>query len=208
MGKYNGPSCRLCRRAGEKLFLKGDRCFTPRCAVERRHNPPGDVSNRRRRPTDYAVHLREKQKARQMYGVMEGQFRKYMTTAFNTPGISGLNLLRTLERRLDNVVFLLNFADSRKQARQFVNHGHFTVNGVKTDIPSYQVRIGDVIGWKESTKSSDFYKDRTEGIPKRLIPGWLAFNQDDMSGQVTSLPADEDLQESINSRLIVEFYSR
>ena len=208
MGKYNGPSCRLCRRAGEKLFLKGDRCFTPRCAVERRHNPPGDVSNRRRRPTDYAVHLREKQKARQMYGVMEGQFRKYMTTAFNTPGVSGLNLLRSLERRLDNVVFLLNFADSRKQARQFVNHGHFTVNGVKTDIPSYQVRIGDVIGWKESTKSSDFYKDRTEGIPKRLIPGWLAFNQDDMSGQVTSLPADEDLQESINSRLIVEFYSR
>ena len=208
MGKYNGPSCRLCKRAGEKLFLKGDRCFTPRCAVERRHNPPGDVSNRRRRPTDYAVHLREKQKARQMYGVMEGQFRKYMTTAFNTPGVSGLNLLRTLERRLDNVVFLLNFADSRKQARQFVNHGHFTVNGVKTDIPSYQVRIGDVIGWKESTKSSDFYKDRTEGIPKRLIPGWLAFNQDDMSGQVTSLPADEDLQESINSRLIVEFYSR
>ena len=208
MGKYNGPSCRLCRRAGEKLFLKGDRCFTPRCAVERRHNPPGDVSNRRRRPTDYAIHLREKQKARQMYGVMEGQFRKYMTAAFNTPGVSGLNLLRSLERRLDNVVFLLNFADSRKQARQFVNHGHFTVNGVKTDIPSYQVRIGDVIGWKESTKSSDFYKDRTEGIPKRLIPGWVAFNQDDMSGQITSLPADEDLQESINSRLIVEFYSR
>ena len=208
MGKYNGPSCRLCRRAGEKLFLKGDRCFTPRCAVERRHNPPGDISNRRRRPTDYAVHLREKQKARQMYGVMEGQFRKYMTAAFNTPGISGLNLLRSLERRLDNVVFLLNFADSRKQARQFVNHGHFTVNGVKTDIPSYQVRIGDVIGWKETTKSSDFYKDRTDGLPKRLIPGWLAFNQDDMSGQITSLPADEDLQESINSRLIVEFYSR
>jgi len=208
MGKYNGPSCRLCRRAGEKLFLKGDRCFTPRCAVERRHNPPGDVSNRRRRPTDYAIHLREKQKARQMYGVMEGQFRKYMTAAFNTPGISGLNLLRSLERRLDNVVFLLNFADSRKQARQFVNHGHFTVNGVKTDIPSYQVRIGDVIGWKETTKSSDFYKDRTDGLPKRLIPGWLAFNQDDMSGQITSLPADEDLQESINSRLIVEFYSR
>ena len=208
MGKYNGPSCRLCRRAGEKLFLKGDRCFTPRCAVERRHNPPGDVSNRRRRPTDYAVHLREKQKARQMYGVMEGQFRKYMTAAFNTPGISGLNLLRTLERRLDNVVFLLNFADSRKQARQFVNHGHFTVNGVKTDIPSYQVRVGDVIGWKESKKSSEFYKDRTDGIPRRIIPGWLAFNQDDMNGQVTSLPADEHLQESINSRLIVEFYSR
>lgn len=208
MGKYIGPSCRLCRRAGEKLFLKGDRCFTPRCAVERRHNPPGDISNRRRRPTDYALHLREKQKARQMYGVMESQFRKYMTAAFNSPGISGSNLLRTLERRLDNVVFRLSFADSRKQARQFVGHGHFMVNGVKTDIPSYQVRVGDVIGWKENVKTTDFYKDRIEGVPKRPVPGWLSLNQDDMAGQVTSLPADEDLQETINSRLIVEFYSR
>ncbi len=208
MGKYIGPSCRLCRRAGEKLFLKGDRCFTPRCAVERRHNPPGDISNRRRRPTDYALHLREKQKARQMYGVMESQFRKYMTAAFNSPGVSGSNLLRTLERRLDNVVFRLSFADSRKQARQFVGHGHFMVNGVKTDIPSYQVRVGDVIGWKENVKTTDFYKDRIEGLPKRPVPGWLTLNQDDMAGQVTSLPADEDLQETINSRLIVEFYSR
>ncbi len=208
MGKYIGPSCRLCRRAGEKLFLKGDRCFTPRCAVERRHNPPGDISNRRRRPTDYALHLREKQKARQMYGVMESQFRKYMTAAFNSPGVSGSNLLRTLERRLDNVVFRLSFADSRKQARQFVGHGHFLVNGVKTDIASYQVRVGAVIGWKENVKSTDFYKDRVDGIPKRPVPGWLTLNQDDMAGQVTSLPADEDLQESINSRLIVEFYSR
>ncbi len=208
MGKYIGPSCRLCRRAGEKLFLKGDRCFTPRCAVERRHNPPGDISNRRRRPTDYALHLREKQKARQMYGVLESQFRKYMTAAFNSPGVSGSNLLRTLERRLDNVVFRLSFADSRKQARQFVGHGHFLVNGVKTDIPSYQVRVGDVIGWKENVKSTDFYKDRIDGIPKRPVPVWLTLNQDDMAGQVTSLPADEDLQETINSRLIVEFYSR
>ena len=208
MGRYIGPSCRLCRRAGEKLFLKGDRCFTPRCAVERRHNPPGDIATRRRRPTDYALHLREKQKARQMYGVMESQFRKYMTAAFNSPGVSGSNLLRTLERRLDNVVFRLSFADSRKQARQFVGHGHFLVNGIKTDIPSYQVRVGDVIGWKENVKSTDFYKDRIEGIPKRPVPGWLSLNQDDMAGQVTSLPADEDLQETINSRLIVEFYSR
>ena len=208
MGRYIGPSCRLCRRAGEKLFLKGDRCFTPRCAVERRHNPPGDIATRRRRPTDYALHLREKQKARQMYGVMESQFRKYMTAAFDSPGVSGSNLLRTLERRLDNVVFRLSFADSRKQARQFVGHGHFLVNGIKTDIPSYQVRVGDVIGWKENVKSTDFYKDRIEGIPKRPVPGWLSLNQDDMAGQVTSLPADEDLQETINSRLIVEFYSR
>jgi small subunit ribosomal protein S4 len=176
--------------------------------VERRHNPPGDISNRRRRPTDYALHLREKQKARQMYGVLESQFRKYMTAAFNAPGISGSNLLRTLERRLDNVVFRLSFADSRKQARQFVGHGHFLVNGVKTDIPSYQVRVGDVIGWKENVKTTDFYKDRIEGVPRRPVPGWLSLNQDDMAGQVTSLPADEDLQETINSRLIVEFYSR
>ena len=114
MGRYTGPSCRLCRRSGEKLFLKGDKCFTPRCAFEKRRNPPGDVSRRRRRPTDYAVHLREKQKAKYIYGVMEGQFRRYMTEAFNTPGVTGMNLLRTLERRLDNVVFQLGFSDSRK----------------------------------------------------------------------------------------------
>ena len=137
MGRYTGPSCRLCRRAGEKLFLKGDRCFTPRCAVERRHSPPGNQNNRRRRPSDYGVHLREKQKARQIYGVMEGQFRRYMSEAFSSPGISGFNLLRTLERRLDNIVYLLGFADSRKQARQMVRHGHITVKGVKTDIPSF-----------------------------------------------------------------------
>lgn len=208
MGRYTGPSCRLCRRAGEKLFLKGDRCFTPRCAVEKRHSPPGNRSTRRRRTSDYGLHLREKQKARQMYGVMEGQFRHYMSEAFNTPGITGLNLLRTLERRLDNVVFLLGFADSRKQARQMVNHGHFRVNSVKTDIPSYLVNVNDVIAWKESLKSTDFYRDRTDGIPKRPLPSWLTLDQADMVGQVMSMPPDEDLQQAIDSRLIVEFYSR
>lgn len=143
-----------------------------------------------------------------MYGVMEGQFRRYMGEAFENPGITGDHLLRTLERRLDNVIYLLGFADSRKQARQFVNHGHFLVNGKKTDIPSYQVRVGDVISWKESDKQSDFFKERTDGIPKRPIPSWLSLNRDDMSGQVVTLPADEDLQQAINSRLIVEFYSR
>ena len=208
MGRYTGPSCRLCRRAGEKLFLKGDRCFTPRCAVEKRHTPPGDRSNRRRRTSDYGLHLREKQKARQMYGVMEGQFRHYMTEAFNSPGITGLNLLRTLERRLDNVVFLMGFADSRKQARQMVCHGHFRVNDVKTDIPSYLVKVNDVIAWKESLKSTDFYRERTDGIPKRPLPSWLTLNQQDMVGQVMSMPPDEDLQQAIDSRLIVEYYSR
>lgn len=208
MGRYTGPSCRLCRRAGEKLFLKGDRCFTPRCAIERRHAPPGDQSTRRRRPSDYGLHLREKQKARQMYGVMEGQFRRYMGEAFDTPGITGVHLLRTLERRLDNVIYLLGFADSRKQARQMVNHGHFLVNGRKTDIPSYMVDAGDAIAWREPVKRTDFFKERTQGIPKRPIPSWLSLNHDDMTGQVVTLPADEDLQQAINSRLIVEFYSR
>lgn len=208
MGRYTGPSCRQCRRAGEKLFLKGDRCFTPRCAVERRHAPPGDQHNRRRRPSDYGTHLREKQKARQIYGVMEGQFRRYMADAFNTPGITGLNLLRTLERRLDNIVYLLGFADSRKQARQMVRHGHFTVNGVKTDIPSFQVKAGQTIAWKESVKGSDFFRERTDGIPKRPIPPWLSLDAVEMVGQVVALPADEDLTQAINSRLIVEYYSR
>ena len=208
MGRYTGPSCRLCRRSGEKLFLKGDKCFTPRCAFEKRRNPPGDVSRRRRRPTDYAVHLREKQKAKYIYGVMEGQFRRYMTTAFNTPGVTGINLLRTLERRLDNVVFQLGFADSRKQARQSVMHGHFRVNGVKTDVPSFQVSPGDVLSWKESIKTTDFYAARIDGVPKRPVPAWLSLDSGEMVGTVVSLPSDEDLQAIVDSRLIVEFYSR
>jgi small subunit ribosomal protein S4 len=131
-----------------------------------------------------------------------------MADAFDAPGITGLNLLRTLERRLDNVIFLLGFADSRKQARQIVLHGHFRVNGKRTDIASYQVGVGDVIAWKESDKATDFYKERTDGIPKRPVPPWLVLDQSDMTGRVLSLPANEDLQQSINSRLIVEFYSR
>ena len=208
MGRYTGPSCRLCRRAGEKLFLKGDRCFTPRCAFERRRTPPGDVSRRRRRASDYGVHLLEKQKAKYIYGVYESQFRRYMAEAFKAPGITGLNLLRSLERRLDNVIFLLGYADSRKQARQMVLHGHFRVNGTKTDIPSYQAKVGDIITWKESVKSTDFFKERTDGIPKRPIPAWLDLDRSEMSGRVMSLPADEDLAQTIDSRLIVEFYSR
>ena len=154
------------------------------------------------------MHLREKQKARQIYGVMEGQFRRYMADAFSSPGISGLNLLRTLERRLDNVVYLLGFADSRKQARQMVRHGHFTVRGVKTDIPSFLVRAGDTIAWKESSRNSDFFKERTDGIPKRPIPSWLSLDINEMVGEIVALPSDEELTQTINSRLIVEFYSR
>ncbi len=208
MGRYTGPSCRLCRRAGEKLFLKGERCFTPRCAIERRRSAPGEQSRRRRRPSDYGVHLLEKQKAKYIYGVLESQFRKYMAQAFDAPGVTGLNLLRSLERRLDNVIFLLGFADSRKQARQMVLHSHFQVNGKRTDIPSYQVEVGDVISWKESDKTTDYFAERTDGIPKRPVPEWLMLDQTDMTGRVMNMPADEDLQQAINSRLIVEFYSR
>jgi small subunit ribosomal protein S4 len=208
MGRYTGPSCRLCRRAGEKLFLKGDRCFSPRCAIERRHIPPGGGGQRRRRVSDYGVHLREKQKARQMYGVMENQFRKYMTDAFNTPGISGNNLLRTLERRMDNVIYLLGFADSRKQARQMVQHGHFTVNGRKTDIPSFLVSPGQTIAWRESSRRRDFFGDRTDGLPKRTSPTWLNLDTTRMEGAIISMPPDNELPETINSRLIVEYYSR
>jgi len=139
---------------------------------------------------------------------MEGQFRRYMTDAFNTPGVTGMNLLRTLERRLDNVVFQLGFADSRKQARQSVLHGHFRVDGVKTDVPSYQVKPGHVISWKPSVKTTDFYAGRIEGVPKRPVPAWLTLDSGDMVGTVVSLPADQDLQAIVDSRLIVEFYSR
>jgi len=131
-----------------------------------------------------------------------------MTNAFKSPGITGVNLLRTLERRFDNVIYLLGFADSRKQARQMVNHGHFLINGVKTDIPSYLVKAGDHITWRESLKNSDYFKERTDGLPKRQVPSWITLNQQDMTGTVESLPPDEELQQSIDSRLIVEFYSR
>lgn len=208
MGRYTGPSCRLCRQAGEKLFLKGDRCYTPHCAIERRRTPPGTQGRRRRRTSDYGVHLQEKQKAKNIYGVLETQFARYMEDAFNNPGVTGTYLLQTLERRLDNVIYLLGFADSRKQARQLVQHGHFMVNGTKTDIPSYLVHAGDAIAWREAVKSTDFFKERTDGIPKRPVPAWLSLDQTDMSGRVISLPGDEDLPQNINSRLIVEFYSR
>jgi small subunit ribosomal protein S4 len=158
--------------------------------------------------TDYGTQLREKQKAKQIYGTMEGQFRRLMDDAFNKPGITGFFLMQTLERRLDNVIFRLSFADSRKQARQMVQHGHFLVNGTKTDIPSYSVEVGDVISWKESVKQTDFFKERTDGVPKRPLPAWLTLDLDHMTGQVGSLPSEEDLQQAINSRLIVEYYSR
>ena len=200
--------CRLCRRAGEKLFLKGERCFTPRCAVERRRSPPGIQPTRRRRLSDWGIQLREKQKARYTYGMMESQFRRYMEQAFKKPGVTGQHLLELLERRLDNVVFRLGFAESRRQARQLVLHGHFTVNGRKTNIPSYMVRPGEVIGWKEPHKQREFFKALTQNIPKRPVPQWLTLDINAMTGTVLSHPTEDDLQLGIDTRLIVEYYSR
>lgn len=208
MGRYTGPACRLCRRVGEKLFLKGERCFTPRCAIERRRTPPGNPGQRRRRTSDHGIQLREKQKARYMYGIMEKQFAGYMERAFKKPGATGQYLLELLERRLDNAVFRLGFAESRRNARQLVRNGHFTVNGRKTDIASFMVGPGDVIGWKESHKEKEFFKEMTKDIPRRPVPPWLSLDTTNMTGSVASLPTEEDLESTIDTRLIVEYYSR
>jgi len=208
MGRYTGPVCRLCRRVGEKLTLKGDRCFTPSCAVEKRRTPPGDPSRRRRRLSDWGTQLREKQKGRYIYGLMESQFSKYMEEARKRPGVTGIYLLQLLERRFDNVIFRLGFSDSRQQARQLVTHGHFAINGRPNNIPSYRVQPNDVVTWKESRKNRDFYKQCTEGLPKRPVPEWLNLDIDTMSGKVLQLPDEQAVEATIDSQLIVEYYSR
>jgi small subunit ribosomal protein S4 len=209
MGRYIDPSCRQCRRIGEKLFLKGDRCYTPNCSVERRKKPPGDAPLRRRRSSDWAIQLREKQKARFTYGVLERQFRNYFESARDQDGATGDVLLQVLERRLDNVVFRLSFADSRKQARQLVNHGHFYVNDKKSNIPSYLVKPSDSISWKMVGDSvPSFIGDLTDGLPKRPVPNWLKLDVAKLRGEVLGSPDVADIDTGIESRLIVEFYSR
>lgn len=208
MARYTGPLCRLCRRAGEKLFLKGDRCFTPKCAIERRRRAPGDQTPRRRRVSDWGIQLREKQKARQIYGVLERQFRRYVEEARRRPGVTGQLLLQYLERRLDNVVYRLGLAESRRQARQLVRHGHLLVNGRVTNIPSYQVKPGDVISWKESSTKTEYFKALAEAGVKQTPPGWLALDTQSLTGRVVSLPEPTEVDTRIDTRLIVEFYSR
>ena len=208
MARYTGPACRLCRRVGDKLFLKGERCYTPKCAVDRRRTLPGDRSMRRRRISDHGIQLREKQKARYMYGVMEAQFRRYVDKAFKQAESTGQNLIRQLETRLDNVAYRLGFADSRRQARQIVLHGHLTVGDRKTDIPSYSVRPGDVIEWKESRKDSEYAKLMSADLPKRPVPAWLELDVQNLKATVRRLPSDEELDTAIDTRLIVEYYSR
>jgi small subunit ribosomal protein S4 len=208
MARYTDAVCRLCRRAGVKLFLKGERCYTPRCAVDKRRKPPGSQTLRRRRTSDWGVQLREKQKARQIYGVMEKQFRKYFAEAQRRPGMTGLHLLQLLEERLDNVAYRLNFADSRSQARQLVRHGHIMVNGRKVDIPSYRVKVDDLVNWKESSRESGIYAQMSEDIPRRPLPNWLSLDTENMAGRVVSAPEPGEIDTGIDVRLVVEHYSR
>ena len=208
MARYTGPACRLCRRAGEKLFLKGERCFTPRCGVERRRAPPGNVLRRRRRVSDRGVQLREKQKARVIYGVLERQFRGYFERAQKNPQATGQILVQLLERRLDNVVYRLDFAESRDQARQLVCHGHIAIDGRKVDIPSYLVKPGEAIGWQQNSQEKEFVKALVEGMPRKSVPGWLSLDTSTLTGRVLRLPEAGDVESIFEPRLIVEYYSR
>ena len=208
MARYTGPACRVCRRHGEKLMLKGARCFTPKCSVVQRHSPPGQHGSARRKISEYSLLLKEKQKARHIYGVLERQFRRHFSEAERRPGLSGENLLQILETRLDNVVYRLGFADSRRQARQLVLHGHITLNGRLTNIPSCQVKPGDVIAWKEGSTKTVPYQLAVQEIESKVLPGWLSLDRGNLSGQVLSVPTREEIETTIDERLIVAFYSR
>lgn len=209
MARNTQAVCRLCRRSGEKLMLKGSRCFTPKCAMDRRAKPPGQQSGgRRRRISDRGFQLREKQKARYTYGIMEGQFRRLFAQAERQQGITGDNLVVLLERRLDNVVYRLGFADSRPQARQIVRHGHIRLNGHKNNVPSSLVREGDTISWKETGKNTEYYKIMADSIGSKIVPNWLQLDRQNMVGQVVSLPTPEEIEAKFEGKTIVEYYSR
>lgn len=209
MARYTGPVCRLCRREGEKLFLKGEKCYTDKCPVDRRTYPPGQHGQgRRQRPTEYGMHLREKQKLRRIYGVLERQFRRYYEEAARKRGVTGENLLVLLETRLDNVVYRLGFAPSRPAARQLVMHGHFAVNGQKVDIPSYHVKPGDVISVRERSRTLSLIKESVEAAQSRGVPSWLELNAEALSGTVKHLPARAEIDVQVQEHLIVEHYSR
>ena len=207
MARYTDSSCRLCRREGEKLFLKGDRCYTGKCAVSRRAYAPGQHGQGRKKLSDYGVHLREKQKVRRYYGVLEGQFRKYFVMANKKQGVTGENFLSILESRLDNVIYRIGLASSRKEARQLVNHGHFTINGKKVNIPSYLVKVGEVISVREKSRDSSKIKDLKEGAG-RAVPKWLDMDRNTLTAKVVSMASREDIDLPIQEHLIVEFYSK
>ena len=208
MSRYTDANCKLCRREGQKLFLKGERCYSSKCAIERRNYAPGQHGQARKKQSDYGMQLREKQKAKRFYGMQETQFRNLFEKAAKKPGMTGENLLILLETRLDNVVFRLGFASSRKEARQLVTHGHFTVNGKKADIPSILVKPGDVIAVREKSRSSVRIKEIVETNAKRVIPSWLDMNRDTLTGKVVRLSEREDIDYEVAEHLIVELYSK
>ncbi|MCX6004327.1 MAG: 30S ribosomal protein S4 [Chloroflexi bacterium] len=210
MARYTEAYCRLCRRTATKLMLKGERCFTEKCALERRNIPPGfhSTGKRRSKLSDRGLQLLEKQKARYTYGLLERQFRRFFEEAARMQGITGGNLLTLLERRLDNVIFRLGFADSRSQARQILRHGHFKLNGRKTDIPSCLVKAGDVIEWRKESTKSEYYKILVERIEDKDVPAWLSLDKGNMVGKVLTLPAREDIRTNFDEKAIVEYYSR
>ena len=209
MARYRGPDCRICRRYGLKLFLKGDRCLSPKCAIERRNQPPGPPpKGRRRKISDRGLQLREKQKARYAYGVLERQFHAYFEEATRLPGVTGENLVRILESRLDNVVYRLGFADSRDQGRQLVNHGHITLNGRKTDIASALTKVGDTIGWTPQGSKSEYASILREEIGRASPPSWLSLDKANLSGRVIAAPARSEADQTFDESVIVEYYSR
>ncbi len=209
MARYIGPVCRLCRREGMKLFLKGERCYTDKCAIEKRNVPPGQHGrSRKAKMVGYGVQLREKQKVKRTYGVLENQFRRYFEAADRQKGVTGELLLQFLERRLDNVVYRLGFATSRPQARQLVRHGHFLVNGKKVDIPSYSVRSGDTIAVRSGSAENPTIQHAMEEVKGRGIPEWLLFDSATVSGRVSQLPTREQINLPVQEQLIVELYSK
>jgi small subunit ribosomal protein S4 len=209
VGRYTDSICRQCRREGEKLFLKGDRCYSEKCAIEKRAYVPGQHGQgRRSKPTEYGIQLREKQKTKRIYGLMEKQFRNYFRKADRQQGITGANLLILLERRFDNVVYRLGFAASRKEARQLVNHGHFTINGKRADIPSMLLREDDVVQVKEGSRNSAKFQEIKEQAAYKTPPEWLSVDVDNLIGKVLAKPTREQIDTAVNEQLIVELYSR
>ncbi len=212
MARYTGPVCKLCRREGVKLMLKGERCLSPKCAIERRNYPPGQQGQnfRRRQMSDYGGQLREKQKLRRIFFVLEKQFRRHFDQAQRMKGVTGTNMLQVLERRLDNVVFRLGFADSRRQARQIVRHGHFMVNGRKTDVPSYIVKVGDEITVRPQSRTRTYFKDLDASgiLRKKRVPEWLSLDAGALAGRVLRAPDRGEMDLAVNEQLVVELYSR
>ena len=208
MARYTGASCRLCRREGQKLFLKGERCYSDKCALARRQYAPGQHGQNRKKVSEYGLQLREKQKAKRYYGVLESQFAKYFDMAERKAGMTGENLLKILESRFDNVVYRLGLASSRKEARQLVLHNHFTVNGKKANIPSMLLKVGDVIAVTENSRTSDKIKAVVEANSARPVPKWLDADSNTLTGKIVEMPAREDIDLEVEEHLIVELYSK